>query len=313
MLPRVGQTRLIHPELPVDLDLTLGLFVRGRHDRCTRRDATGAWWRALRTPEGPATLRLSRDGAAVRAESWGPGSDWALESAPELVGASDRLDGFAPVGLVAELARRLPGLRVPRARTVFQCLVLPILEQKVTGSEAWQSYAALQRALGEPAPGPLELLLPPDPKAVATLPSFEYRALGIEGKRADTLVAAAKRARRLEELPAMELPAAHQRLRAIAGIGPWTSAELARVALGDADAVSIGDYNLPSLVAYNLVGEERADDARLLELLEPFAGHRGRVCLLLMLGGRSVPRRGPRLAARPFARERRGAGRRPAS
>lgn len=299
--------RSIRLRLPVDLDLTLGLFVRGRHDPTTRREGPGVWWRALRTPEGPATLRLSGQGDVVSAQSFGPGSDWALASAPDLLGASDTLDGFAPSGVVAELHRRLRGLRMPRARTVFQCAILPVLEQKVTGSEAWQSYAALQRALGEPAPGPAQLLLPPDPKAVATLPSHEYRALGIEGKRASALVNAAKRARRLEELPEMPLADAHRRLQAISGIGPWTSAEVARVALGDADAVSIGDYNLPRLVAYNLIGEEQADDARLLELLEPFAGHRGRACLLLMIGGRSVPRRGPRMAARPFAAERRKA------
>lgn len=297
--------RWIRPRLPVDLDLTLSLFLHGRRgDPSMRREAEQVWWRALRTPEGPATLRLAREGAAVHAESWGPGRDWALSVAPELVGATDSLDGFAPSGWVAELHRRLPGLRVPRARTVVQCSILPVLGQQVSGREAWQSYVGLLRKLAEPAPGPVELTLPPEPAALVTLPSFEYRALGVEGKRARALVAVARHRRRLEELPELSLPAAHARLRAIAGIGPWTSAEVARVALGDADTVSLGDYNLPALVAYNLLGEERADDERMLELLAPFAGHRGRVCLLLMLGGQSVPRRGPRSAPSPLARMR---------
>ncbi|MBK7585718.1 MAG: DNA-3-methyladenine glycosylase 2 family protein [Myxococcales bacterium] len=295
-----GSHRFRSP-LPVDLDLTFGAFVRSRKDPCTQREARNVWWRTLRTAEGPATLRLSLDGNAVLAEAWGPGADVALEGAPDLVGARDTLEGFAPSGVVRELSRRLPGLRIPRARHVFQCLVLPVLEQKVAGREAWLGYAALLSLLAEPAPGPRPLALPPDPAVVARLPSFQFRSIGIEGKRADTLVNAAKRQRRLAELPDMPLALAHQRLQAIRGIGAWTSAEVARVALGDADAVSVGDYNLPRLVAYNLLGETQADDARMLELLAPFAGHRGRVCLLFMLGGASVPRRGPRMALRPFS------------
>jgi hypothetical protein len=36
----------------------------------------------------------------------------------------------------------------------------------------------------------------------------------------------------------------------------------------------------------------------MLELLEPYRGHRGRVLRLLMAGGVGPPRRGPRLALR---------------
>ena len=81
-------------------------------------------------------------------------------------------------------------------------------------------------------------------------------------------------------------------------------AEVARLALGDADSVSVGDYNLPRLVSYNLLGHAEDGDDLLLELLAPFSGHRGRVCLLVGLGGRSVPRRGPRRGAGPLGRER---------
>jgi 3-methyladenine DNA glycosylase/8-oxoguanine DNA glycosylase len=93
-----------------------------------------------------------------------------------------------------------------------------------------------------------------------------------------------------------------QRLRSLAGVGAWTSAEVRRVALGDADAVSVGDYHLPHMVAWTLAGEPRADDDRMLELLEPFPGHRGRVVRLIELGGRAAPRRGPRMPLRRIAR-----------
>ena len=56
-------------------------------------------------------------------------------------------------------------------------------------------------------------------------------------------------------------------------------------ALGDDDAVSVGDFHIPNLVAWALAGEPRADDARMLELLEPYRGRRALVIRLLELSG----------------------------
>jgi 3-methyladenine DNA glycosylase/8-oxoguanine DNA glycosylase len=84
----------------------------------------------------------------------------------------------------------------------------------------------------------------------------------------------------------------------VPGIGPWTIAEVGRVAYGDPDAVSVGDYHLPNLVAWALAGEPRADDARMLELLEPYRGQRGRVQRLLEASGIRIPRYGPRMTPR---------------
>lgn len=294
--------RRVESALPLDLDLTFGSFARGRHDPCTRRDGAGVWWRSMRTPLGAATLRLRRAGeSVVLADAFGPGAEWALEVAPDLVGANDSLEGWRPTGLLAELDHRFPGLRIPRARTVFQCLVPTILEQKVAGLDALRSFSALTKKLGEPAPGSDVLFTPPPPRAIAALPSYEQRALGIDGKRGGTLVFAAKRADRLDALANGPLAEAKRLLLAMPGIGPWTYAEVARVALGDADAVSVGDFHLPNLVTFNLAGEPRGDDARMLELLAPFEGHRARALLLLGLGGRHAPRYGPRTPLRKFA------------
>ena len=82
------------------------------------------------------------------------------------------------------------------------------------------------------------------------------------------------------------------------GIGPWTTAEVARLALGDPDAVSVGDFHLPNLVARLLAGEPRGTDERMLELLAPYAGHRARVQRLLEASGAHAPRYGPRMEIR---------------
>ncbi|MGI9023459.1 MAG: DNA-3-methyladenine glycosylase family protein [Acidimicrobiales bacterium] len=293
--------RTITLDRPVDLGLTLRPLRRGGLDPSMRIGPDGVW-RATRTPAGPVTTLLTAEGARVSARAWGPGAQWALDALPDLVGASDIDDDFAPRDpVVADLRRQQRGLRISRSAAVVEALVPSILEQKVVGLEARRSYAGLVRSLGEPAPGPGKLLLPPAPATLAATPTWAFHRFGIEAKRADTVRVACSYAARLEEVTAMALADAYRRLTALPGVGPWTAAEVAIVALGDADAVSVGDYHLPNLVAWAMAGEARADDARMLELLEPYRGHRGRVIRLIVSGGPRPPRFGPRMPLRSIA------------
>ncbi|HVF73608.1 MAG TPA: hypothetical protein VM938_01060 [Acidimicrobiales bacterium] len=286
--------RTFRPRFPVNLRLTLVPVRRGSADPTMRLGPDGAW-RATRTPDGPGSEHVVAGGGEVTVRAWGPGADWLVEHAPALVGADDDDSSFvAHHPIVADLHRRLRGLRLPRTGAVVEALVPSILEQKVIGLEARRSYASLVRRLGEPAPGPVDLLVPPPPEAWAQAPSWTFHRCGVERKRADTVRVACSAARRLEEAP--------ERMTALPGIGPWTAAEVAGVALGDPDAVSVGDYHLPNQVSWALAGEPRGDDARMLELLEPYRGHRGRVLRLLAAGGIGAPRYGPRLPLQRIAR-----------
>ena len=236
-----------------------------------------------------------------RHESWGPAADEALERAPGIIGAGDDPSGFRPGDAVIRgLARRFPGVRITRSRAVFEIMIRTVVAQKVTGQEAKSSYHGLATSLGEPAPGPGGLLLPPDPQALAGMAYFRFHPFGIERKRAGTLIAIARSAGRLEEAADLPLQKAKARLQAIPGVGAWTAAKVALTALGDPDAVPVGDYNLPNAVAWMLAGEPRADDDRMLELLEPYAGHRGRVIRLIQASGEKAPRFGPRRPTRRF-------------
>ena len=166
---------VVRPRLPVDLRLTLGPLRRGPGDPTNLIERSGAWWRATRTPRGPATARYSAEGGGIRVAAWGQGAEWCLEAAPELLGARDSLEGFSPTGLVAELHRHFPGLRIPRSQAVFEALLPSILEQKVTGVEARRAYRAMVFATSEPAPGDAGLYLPPDPERVAETPYFAFQ------------------------------------------------------------------------------------------------------------------------------------------
>jgi 3-methyladenine DNA glycosylase/8-oxoguanine DNA glycosylase len=275
-------------ERPLNLPQTLAHARMGNGDPCLRV-IDGAVWRVTRTPMGVATQRLRKaaDGS-VQVDAWGDGAEWLLQRAPTLVGALDRPETFEPDHpLLRHLVRCHPGLRIGRTEAVFETAMFVALEQRVATREAWQNWRGMVRALGEPAPGPLPgLFAPPPPERVARTPYEVFHRFGIERRRAEIIRRLAVVARRLEETVTLSLDTAYRRFTAITGVGPWTAARIGLIALGDPDAVAIGDLHIPHMVTWALAGERRGSDERMLELLEPFRGHRGRVIRLLLLGAR---------------------------
>ncbi len=297
-------TRRLVPPDGYHLTGSVGLLAMGRHDPCARF-VEGTFWWATRTPDGPAALALCREGTDLVARGYGAGAAWVVDRADAVAGLRDDLDGFAELAaahpVVARLARVYSGVRLPTTGQVFPRALRAVFEQKVTGTEAYRAYAATVRHFGEPAPGPVaRLRLPPAPERIAASAYWVFHPFGVEQRRAQTLLRVAAEAARLERC--VDAAEATRRLTAIAGVGPWTAAEVVRTVYGDADAVSVSDYHMPNTVAWALAGEVRGTDERMLELLEPFRGHRGRVCLLLEAAGLFAPRLGPRMPARSFAR-----------
>jgi 3-methyladenine DNA glycosylase/8-oxoguanine DNA glycosylase len=300
---RVTKTRRLALPDGYHFTATLRPLLVPRHDPSGTL-AEREFWLCARTPDGPGSVHLARDGAHLTVTGYGPGAAWWIDRADALAGLRDDVADFPALAaahpLVARLARTFAGLRFPATGQVFPRLLRAILEQKVTGKEAHRSYRAVVRHFGEPAPGPAGLLLPPAPAAVAATPYWVFHPFGVEQRRTQALQRAALVADRLERCASSA--EATGRLTAIAGIGPWTAAETVRTAYGDPDAVSVGDYHIPNTVAWALAGEARGTDARMLELLAPFRGHRGRVCELLAAGGIGAPRFGPRMPVRSFAK-----------
>jgi len=332
--PAGALTRCWQPPFPLDLARTLGVHRRGRGDPAYQTDAAGAAWRTSLTPDGAGTLRVYvTPGAAgppgvtgasglpggvgmagtddladsrpvVHAMAWGPGAAWLLASLPALLGAEDDPAGFEPAHpLVGEMFRQHPGLRISRSGRAFEALVPAVLEQKVVGAEAKRAWRLLLLRFGDapPGPAPRGMRVCPPPRTWARIPSWEWHRAGVELVRARTIIGAARVAHRVEEITAMPSAEADRRLQALSGIGPWTSAEIRQRACGDPDAVSVGDYHLPSIVGWALI-RQKVDDAGMLELLAPYAGHRHRAARLLVLSGMGPPRHGPRNAPRDYRR-----------
>ncbi len=256
----------------------------------------GGIWFAANTPCGPGTLHVRRLDAVV-AEAWGEGGQWLLDGLPALLGADDPVDEFiAHHPVIAEARRQRPGLRLGATGRVWDLLFASILEQKVTGTEAFRTWRELGRRFGEPAPGPLPLKVPPTPSRLLSLQDWEWHQCGLDGARRRTLINAAQVAHRLEKAAEMR---SRELLEKVPGIGVWTSAEVAQRSWGDPDAVSVGDYHVAKNVGWALTGTP-VDDDGMMELLAPYAPQRHRAVRYLEAAGMRRPRRAPRFSPRDY-------------
>lgn len=293
--------RTLDLTVPLDLERTLGPVVQGVGGAPSmRRIDRGLAW-ALRTPEGDVELQLSVDSAArqLSVTAWGEGSDWALDNLPVLVGLEDDAESFTPKHpLLRKLSVKLAGVRLPRVPHITEVLVRIVLSQLVTHVEARRADLALCRRFGRAAPGPHELRLAPRGLELGRLPLEELLEAGVLTKQAKTIQFLGRRSEKIDQIASMTAVDRDARLAALRGIGPWSASSLRLHALGDADAVVVGDAHVHDDVVWALAGEERGDDDRMLELLEPFAGHRGRVISWITLAGLHAPRRGPKRTPR---------------
>ncbi|WP_370871718.1 DNA-3-methyladenine glycosylase [Curtobacterium sp. A7_M15] len=297
-VPRVDT--VYRPGGAVDVRATLRPLQRGSGDPAFRVVGSDTWL-ALRTPQGPASVLVRRAGPdAIAVSAWGDGAAWAVTHAPELLGRGDDwsdLDVSRHPFLV-DARHRQPGLRLLRTNTVMAVLVPAIMEQKVTSRQAWRAWRYLLRRYGTPAPGPApaDMFVPPTAAQWGAIPSWEWHRAGIEPGRSATVMRAVRVAPALERTLALGRggDVVSARLQSVPGIGRWTAAETAQRAHGDPDSPSVGDFHVPALVGWALTGGP-VDDDGMLELLEPWRGHRERVVRLIGGSGFRKPSFGPRL------------------
>jgi 3-methyladenine DNA glycosylase/8-oxoguanine DNA glycosylase len=295
------------PAYPVDVRLTLSDLRHGGGDPCHRIADNGALWRTSRMASGPVSARFTQRGPhEVVAEAWGGGAPELVAGVPALLGDADNPEDFDPRHPVLCTAHaRNVGLRVPRTGRVLEALVPAVLEQKVIGLDAAAAWRRLVIRYGEPAPGPAPagMYVPPDAERWRDLPSWEWHRAGVDERRARTIRRCASYADRLERAAASHVgdPAAvYPLLLALPGVGPWTAAQVGHRALGDADALPIGDFHLAATTGWALAGGALAEED-VEAFYEPWRPHRYRVIRLLELTpGSRPPRHGPRLARQDY-------------
>lgn len=285
---------------------TVAPLRRGPRDPCFQLPGDGTIWRTSLLPSGPATARISRAAAdAAHCVAWGSGAEEFVERLPALLGLDDDASDFAPGDpTVAAAHRRVPHFRLGRTGLVLEALIPAIIEQRVPGADAFRSWRLLVSKYGTPAPGPAPaaMRVPPSAEVWRKIPSWEFHLANVDPGRAQTVVLCARRAASLERLASRPAALAREALTSLPGVGVWTAAETAQRAFGDADAVSVGDYHIPKMVGWTLLGRP-VDDAGMLELLEPMRPHRQRAVRLLEVSGLAYePRRGARLPVQHISR-----------
>ncbi len=307
-------TRIASAIRDVDVGATLAWYRHGRNDPTTwldrggrGRDGAGRFVRATWTPDGPATVLLRWSAStALDAETWGPGADWLLARVPHMVGDLDPGDAQLETDahpVVAATARANRLVRFGASGTLYHELLPTILQQRITAVEAKHQWALLCRELSDPAPGPFpRLLAPPAPGVLARQPSWWFHPLGIERKRAEPLIEVARHAAKFWAWAGLSPKEAARLLQLIPGVGVWTTGCVTGPALGDVDAVPVGDYHVKNIVAWNLAEEARATDERMLELLAPYEGRRGRIVRAVCAHGNGAPKFGPKQRILPMAR-----------
>ncbi|MGR6997918.1 DNA-3-methyladenine glycosylase family protein [Yinghuangia aomiensis] len=300
-------TRTFRPAYELDLRLTLGQLQRGHSDPTYRVAADGAVAQRPhpRRPLLAAHHRAPRHGARSPGRRGARARAWQLDRLPALLGADDDPAAFLSHHhpQIHDAFRSRRGLRMPRTGLVLAALIPSILEQKVTTIEARKAFRLLVLWYGEPAPGPAPdgLRVIPDAATWSRIPTWDWHRAGVDHKRSRTLMEALRVAPALERTAPLANAEASRLLKCVPGIGVWTTAETMQRSHGDPDALSVGDLHLAKQICYALTGIP-GDDARMLDLLEPYRGHRHRAALLLRMTGPRTPRRAPRFAPRDYSR-----------
>jgi 3-methyladenine DNA glycosylase/8-oxoguanine DNA glycosylase len=295
----VSSARTVTFEGVASPKITLFPLRRGPRDPCFQVGDDGAIWRTSLLRSGPVTARINRAVPnAVDCTAWGSGADEFLDALPAMLGAEDDASDFAPVDpIVAAAHRRVPHLRLGRTGQVLEALIPAVIEQRVPGADAFRAWRLLVTKFGTqpPGPAPARMRVPPSADVWRHIPSWEFHRANVDPGRARTVVSCAQRASSLERLTSWPVAQARDALTSLPGVGVWTAAETAQRAFGDPDALSVGDYHIPKMIGWTLLGRPIVD-AEMVELLEPMRPHRHRVVRLLEASGLAYePRRGARL------------------
>ena len=180
-----GLRRVWRPGRPVSVGAVLAAFRRGAGDPTSRRDDRG-WWFGWRTPRGPGHRALAATPSAgeVTASAWGSGALWVLERVPALLGERDDAGGFvAHHAWVAQAWRavpRLAGAALGAGRSGPGTLDHRAEGHRQGGLRGLPPPgAALRRARARPG-GEGGLVVPPDPRGWAAIPSWEWLAAGVD-------------------------------------------------------------------------------------------------------------------------------------
>ena len=285
MITEVARARVAM--FPVHFQRTFNLQRLGPYDPTT--DLSDDVFRKAFCYRGqPAAIEVARDGMELDVRAYGCDAEELVE---ETAAGLRQDDGYRCFNTgdtgVLRLHRMLPGLRVVRVPWLYDMTCSAILQQRIRTVDAMRDWRRITQRFGMAAP--LGMRAFPPAEALAAVPQFELERMGIDAKRANTLLRFAKEMRFVSLRTTMDFTQLRQTLMRVCGIGPWTTETVMGYGAGDTDAAIPGDLHLPRVICYALAGEMQGTDERMMELLEPFRGHRFRIIRLLSAAGVDTP------------------------
>ena len=273
---------------PIDFLRSFALQNLGHYDPTASLDAD-CLQKVFATASGVCLVSLKRTADGVEISCDGADADAVQAELAAALQAADNGAGFTPTHpVLARIDREQPGLRLVRVPWLFDIACSAVLQQRVRATEAMSDWRHIAERFGSRHVSGRAVF--PSARELAAVPVWELERLGLDAQRARTLIALAREIRMNPLHAAMTLPQLRGRLSRVPGVGPWTVEMVLGFGAGDADALPTGDLYLPHLVCYALAGENPGTDERMIELLEPYRGHRFRVARLLFGGKVEVPR-----------------------
>jgi DNA-3-methyladenine glycosylase II len=190
--------------------------------------------------------------------------------------------------VLARLAERFRGMRIPQAPSVYETVISAILEQQVNLSFAHQVKKALIETYGDHVEFEGRRYSAfPEPAALAIATARQLRRLQISGPKARYLIGISQGALDgsldLEGMRAVSPAVGHERLLAQKGVGPWTAQYVGLRALGHLDCLPVADVGLQKAVQRFYGLRKQPTTARVEKLARKWAGWRSYATFYLWL------------------------------
>jgi DNA-3-methyladenine glycosylase II len=294
---------VLSPVPPFDFGLSASIFTGG--DPEIRSYTDGVFRQALRVEGRLGLVTVASEGTVdrprvrVRVQP-GPLLPGVLEAAGQAVTRLFNLDldltlferAVRADPVMSAIARRLRGLKPPRTATVFEALVVSIIEQQISLSAAHSIERRVVRIFGDTLrlEGRTSYAFP-TPDRLAEASPDELRACGLSGKKAEYLLGIARQVREgtldLEKHgPAEETCAIVRELSALRGVGIWT-AELAVLrGLSRLDAIPAEDLGIRRAISRYYSRESRVDTGEARRIAGAWGGWRGLAAYYLLVAER---------------------------
>ncbi len=291
----------IRPHPPFDFDLSARIFSQG--DERIQRYEDGIYWHAVRLENQPALIQVRSTGTTkdpeIRVEIEQQGTSTISRDAKrEAMALVERVfnlgldlmpfyEAVKHDRIMAQITKRLWGLKSPSTATVFEALIDSVIEQQISLRAAWSMQRRLVEALGDAMTWKGRTFFAyPKPERLAGASIEMLRSYGLSGRKAEYVKGIGRLVMNgldLDSLSSRSEKEIIEELVKIRGVGVWTAEMTMIRGMQKYDAIPADDLGLRRVIAnyYNHGEKITGDDAR--RIAQSWAGWRGLASFYLIM------------------------------